>query len=70
MEQKEEILYLGFNQDQGCFSCGTENGFKIFNTYPFQETYNCQLGGGIGQVEMLYRSNILGIVGGGSQPKY
>ena len=68
--EKNKILGISFNQDQGCFSCATEKGFKIFNTYPFKDTFQRDFDGGIGIVEMLYRSNILAIVGGGSKPKY
>ena len=68
--EKEEILYLGFNQNAGWYTWGTENGFKIFNTYPYKDTFNRDFDGGIGIVEMLFRCNILALVGGGSHPKY
>lgn len=47
-----EILYCNFNQDQGtpsdnsllilkgCFAIGTQNGFKIYSTNPFKETFS------------------------------
>lgn len=66
----EEINYIGFNQDQSCFVCGTNYGFKVYNSYPFQETCVRDLGGGLGIVEMLFRTNLLAIVGGGTTPKY
>lgn len=77
------LLYLSFNQDQGCFAAGTNTGFRIYNCDPLIETNIREKlppistpnsatvsGSGIGIVQMLFRSNYLALVGGGQNPQY
>jgi len=38
-DDEDRMLYISYNQDTTGFSVGTEKGFKIFNTYPFELCY-------------------------------
>lgn len=69
--ESTDILYTTFNQDYSCFACGTTSGFRIFNVSPYSEIFRRSFAsGGIGIIEMLYRCNIIALVGGGSCPRF
>ena len=84
IEDKNQILYANFNQDFSCISIGTNVGYLIYNVQPLKKYIpkvilniikifffiNIELCGGIGIIEMLYKTNILALVGGGIYPKF
>ncbi|KAL1191480.1 Autophagy-related protein 18d [Cardamine amara subsp. amara] len=66
-----ELVSVSWNQDYSCFAAGTSHGFRIYNCEPFKETFRRKLkDGGFKIVEMLFRSNILALVGGGPNSQY
>ena len=68
-------MRVSYNQDGACFAVartdGDRRGFNVYNASPYRETFGRTFrDGGIGCVEMLFRCNILALVGGGSEPKF
>ncbi|XP_042003424.1 autophagy-related protein 18b-like [Salvia splendens] len=61
------ILCASFNQDNSYFAIGTKDGFKIFDCDTGRLLYERAIGAFV-IVEMLYRTNLLAIVGAGEQP--
>eukprot|EP01089_Gocevia_fonbrunei_P004369 TRINITY_DN14385_c0_g1_i1.p1 TRINITY_DN14385_c0_g1~~TRINITY_DN14385_c0_g1_i1.p1 ORF type:complete len:217 (+),score=24.10 TRINITY_DN14385_c0_g1_i1:103-753(+) len=69
-DTKNKLLYFSFNQDHSCFACGTDDGFQIWNVDPLKPRFRKDFQGGIGIVEMLFKCNILALVGGGKKPHF
>ena len=69
-ENADSMLYINFNQDGSCFAIGTQTGFRILNSNPFKNNFCRDMNGGIGLIEMLNRSNIVALIGGGKSPRY
>ena len=64
------VLYISVTPDQSCFILGTSMGFVVYSCDPLRERCRKDWGMGIGIVEMLPRSNIFALVGGGVLPKF
>ena len=49
-----------------------ESGLRIYNVEPLTERLHLgvETVGSVGQVEMLYRTNLVALVGGGAMPKF
>lgn len=69
-EKKDKILNISFNQDNSLLSVSTENGFFIYGALPPKKKQERRMDGGISHCEMLYRTNLLALIGGGEVPKY
>ncbi|MCI10991.1 autophagy-related protein 18d-like, partial [Trifolium medium] len=68
---ESDLFSISWNQDYGCFAAGTSHGFRIYNCEPFKETFRRDLkSGGFKIVEMLFRSNILALVGAVANSHY
>ena len=67
-----QINELRFNQDQSCFVCAFEDGLRVYNVEPAREHAHlrCHQTGSIGRAEMLGRTNLVAIVGGGKRPMF
>ena len=67
-----KILTISVNQDNTCFGIGTTNGFRVFGLEngKFRERFKRTLKGGVGILELYQNSNMLILVGGGSNPAY
>ena len=67
-----QINELRFNQDQSCFVCALEDGLRVYNVEPAREHAHlrCQQTGSIGRAEMLGRTNLVAVVGGGKRPMF
>lgn len=72
MAQARGVNSIRFNQDQSCFCVAMDSGVRIFNVEPLMEKghLDAEQVGSVGLVEMLNRSNLVAIVGGGSNPKF
>ncbi|KAL2337709.1 hypothetical protein Fmac_012155 [Flemingia macrophylla] len=62
---------LSFNQDHDYLASTIYNVFRVYLCDLFRELFHCEFDGGeVGHTEMLFRSNILALVGSGSHPQY
>ncbi|KAL5017843.1 hypothetical protein ScPMuIL_003565 [Solemya velum] len=66
------VLGLRFNQDHGCFTCATEMGLRVYNVEPLAQKLFLGLDcvGSVAVGEMLFRTNLIAMVGGGNLPKF
>ncbi|EDR26713.1 WD repeat domain phosphoinositide-interacting protein, putative [Entamoeba dispar SAW760] len=70
--EEQKILCISFNQDFSCFALGTTKGFCVYGIEQtrLRERFKRNFNGGVGIIELLYKSNLVALVGGGPQPVF
>lgn len=63
------LLSISFNQDASCFATGLRNRSCVYGCKPFKR-HEFAADGGIGAMAMLYRTNLIAMVGGGETPAF
>ncbi|GAM17880.1 hypothetical protein SAMD00019534_010550, partial [Acytostelium subglobosum LB1] len=63
-KHRSGVLFVNFNQDFTCVAVGTPEGFKIFNSEPYNLCFS-QSSGGVGLIEMLFSTSLVALVGSG-----
>jgi len=58
-ERKENVKYIGFNDDRSRITIGTNLGYRVFETDTMDLKLEWPYEGGIDIVEILDRTNIL-----------
>ena len=66
-KHKTKILYASFNRDYSCLSLGMQFGYRIYDLTKKDTLffYERNLGKGIGIIEMIEKTCILGLLGVG-----
>lgn len=67
-----KLRSLRFNQDQSCFICALDDGIRVFSIDPIRELTHLrhELVGSVSKAEMLYKTNLVALVGGGKKPRF
>jgi len=67
-----KLRSLRFNQDQSCFICALDDGIRVFYLDPIRELTHLrhELVGSVSKAEMLYKTNLVALVGGGKKPRF
>jgi len=65
-----KLHFFGVNQDASRFAIGTDSGFVVYDVDPPRVRFQRDFDGGIGIVELLFCTNVVALVGGGTKPKF
>jgi hypothetical protein len=60
---KEIINSVSYNADNTCMALATSIGFKIYSTQPFALRHERDFGTPLQFVELINKSNLIGLVG-------
>lgn len=64
VKAKDNLNVLNFNQNSSCIAIGHGDGFRVYSTNPLKCQFERLNMGSIAIVELLFRNNIIALVGG------